>query len=220
MRHERNRSENSNVIKIKQRKSEEVQVFNQINQSDRMNSNNSQLKQSINMSERSSYLGLENRLLGQDSISDREQLQNRVSQEGFQNNLEDEQPIPLIQLIEHELRDRCKVDTTKQMKCQGDLNEFQTKTEIERIDYDVDQDIIRKHTKHLQRDYRIDPYYIKLVELHGYQRIKHELEVVLFIYIYIALQRCISFAHIEKDNSVLIIYDSDIGQDNRKLNMV
>ncbi|CAD8123231.1 unnamed protein product [Paramecium sonneborni] len=176
MRHERKKSDNSNEIKIKQRKSEEVQVINQINQSDRLNSDYSQLKQSINISDRCSYFGMENRLLGQDSISDRVQFQNRESQEGIQNNLEDEQPIPLIQLIEHEIRDRCKVDIVKQLNCQGDQNEFQRKPEIEIIEYDVDQDIIRKHTKHSRRDYKIDPYYIKLIDLHGYQRIKHELE--------------------------------------------
>lgn len=36
------------------------------------------------------------------------------------------------------------------------------------MDIDVDQDIIRKYNKHSNRDYKSDPYYIKLVELHGY----------------------------------------------------
>jgi len=36
------------------------------------------------------------------------------------------------------------------------------------LDIDVDQDILRKYNKHCIRDYKSDPYYIKLVELHGY----------------------------------------------------
>ncbi|CAK82706.1 unnamed protein product (macronuclear) [Paramecium tetraurelia] len=176
IRHERKKSENSNAIKFKQRQSEEVQVINQINQSDRLNSIHSQLKQSINISDRSSYMGIENRLLPQDSVSEQEHQQKRHSLEGFQNKFDIEQPIPLIQLIEHEARDRCKVDIVKQMKCQGDLNEFQRKPQVEPAILDVDQDIIRKHEKHSQRNYRTDPYYVKLVELHGHQRIKHELE--------------------------------------------
>lgn len=34
--------------------------------------------------------------------------------------------------------------------------------------FDFDDALIRKYNKHAKRDYKTDPYYVKLVDLHGY----------------------------------------------------
>ncbi|CAD8209125.1 unnamed protein product [Paramecium pentaurelia] len=174
--HEKKKSDSSNTLRIKKRESEEVEPNNLFQNSDRFNSNHSQFKHSLNISDKSSFLGLQNPLLSQASISDRENRSKRYSQDEFENKLEFEQPIPLIQLIEHEIRIRCRTDLLKQKKCYGDQSDQIIVEQKPIIDIDIDQDILRKYNKHYIRNYNIDPYYIKLVELHGYQRIKHELQ--------------------------------------------
>ncbi|CAD8208793.1 unnamed protein product [Paramecium pentaurelia] len=175
-RHEKKKSDGSNTLRIKKRESEEVEPNNQFQNSDRFNSNHSQIKHSLNISDKSSVLGLQNPLLSQDSISDRENRSKRHSQDELKIKLDYEQPIPLIHLIEHEIRLRCRPDLIKQTKCHGDVSEQVIVNNKITVDIDVDQDILRKYNKHCIRDYKSDPYYIKLVELHGYQRIKHELQ--------------------------------------------
>ncbi|CAD8125822.1 unnamed protein product [Paramecium sonneborni] len=192
-RNEKKKSDSSNTLRIKKRESEEIEAHNQFQNSDRFNSNHSQFKHSLNISDKSSFLGLQNPLLSQDSISDRANRSKLYSQDEYQMQIEHEQPIPLINQIENEIRIRCRPDLIKQTKCYGDLSEQILLNLKTTIDIDVDRDILRKYNKHFIRDYKTDPYYIKLVELHGHQRIKHELQNYNDPYILLNLRKIIVY---------------------------